>query len=40
MNKLKDIMSSNMEPLISPELDEKLRAAFPGLVAGDLLPIA
>jgi trimethylamine--corrinoid protein Co-methyltransferase len=39
MKKLKDIMASNTAPLISPEVDEKLRAAFPGLVAGELLPI-
>jgi len=39
MNKVKDIMSSNTAPLISPDVDAKLRAAFPGLVAGELLPI-
>jgi len=39
MKKLKDIMTSNTASLISPEVDEKLRAAFPGLVAGELLPI-
>jgi trimethylamine--corrinoid protein Co-methyltransferase len=39
MKKLKDVMVANVNPLISPELDEKLRAEFPGLVAGDLLPI-
>ena len=39
MKKLKEIMASNTAPLISPEVDAKLRAAFPGLVSGDLLPI-
>ncbi len=39
MKKVKDIMTTNTAPLISPEVDEKLRAAFPGLVAGELLPI-
>ncbi|NOT05664.1 MAG: trimethylamine methyltransferase [Anaerolineales bacterium] len=39
MKKLKDVMVANVNPLISPELDEKLRAEFPGLVAGELLPI-
>ena len=39
MKKLKEIMASNTTPLISPEVDAKLRAAFPGLVSGDLLPI-
>ncbi|MFN8411325.1 MAG: trimethylamine methyltransferase family protein [Anaerolineales bacterium] len=39
MKKMKDVMSANTTPLISPELDEKLRAAFPGLVAGNLEPV-
>jgi len=39
MKKLKEIMTSNTAPLISPDVDEKLHAAFPGLVAGELLPI-
>jgi hypothetical protein len=39
MNKVKEIMTKNTEPLISPEVDSKLRATFPGLVAGELLPI-
>jgi trimethylamine:corrinoid methyltransferase-like protein len=39
MKKLKEIMASNTAPLISPEVDAQLRAAFPGLVAGELLPI-
>ena len=39
MKKLKDIMAINPSSLISPEIDEKLHAAFPGLVAGELVPI-
>ena len=39
MKKVKDIMLNNTAPLISPEVDAQLRAAFPGLVAGELLPI-
>ena len=39
MNKVKEIMSKNPESLISPEVDEELRAAFPGLVAGELAAI-
>jgi trimethylamine--corrinoid protein Co-methyltransferase len=39
MKKVKEIMTSNTTPLISPELDEKLRAEFPGMVAGTLEPI-
>ena len=39
LNKAKEIMSRNTEPLISSEVDAKLRAAFPGLVAGELTPI-
>ena len=39
MKKVKEIMTSNTTPLISPELDEKLRAEFPGMVAGMLEPI-
>lgn len=39
LNKAKEIMTKNPEPLISPEVDAKLRAAFPGLVAGELTPI-
>jgi trimethylamine---corrinoid protein Co-methyltransferase len=39
MNKVKEIMTRNPAPLISPEVDAQLRAAFPGLVAGELLPI-
>jgi trimethylamine--corrinoid protein Co-methyltransferase len=39
MKKVKEIMSANTAPLISPEMDAQLKAAFPGLVAGELLPI-
>jgi trimethylamine---corrinoid protein Co-methyltransferase len=39
MNKVRDIMANNTAALISPEVDEKLRAAFPGLVAGELFPL-
>jgi trimethylamine--corrinoid protein Co-methyltransferase len=39
MNKVKEIMAKNTDPLIPPEVEEKLRAAFPGLVAGELLPL-
>lgn len=39
MKRAKEIMASHTEALIPPELDEKIRAAFPGLVAGELQPI-
>jgi trimethylamine--corrinoid protein Co-methyltransferase len=39
MKRVREIMASNTAPLISPEVEAKLRAAFPGLVAGELLPI-
>jgi hypothetical protein len=39
MNKVKEIMSTNTAPLISPEVDAQLHAAFPGLVAAELSPI-
>ena len=39
MRRVKEIMVNNTTPLISPELDEKLRAAFPGMVQGVLEPI-
>ncbi len=38
MKRAKEIMESNTDPLISPELDEKIRAEFPGLVTGVLEP--
>lgn len=39
MKRAREIMASNTEPLIPPELDEKIRAQFSGLVAGVLDPI-
>ncbi len=39
MNKVKEIMKTNPTPLISPEIDAQLHEAFPGLVAGELVPI-
>ena len=39
MKKVKEIMANNTAPLISPELDERLRAAFPNMVTGVLEPI-
>ncbi len=39
MKKVKDVMSANAAPLISAELDAKLRAEFIGMVAGELKPI-
>ena len=39
MKKVREIMTNNTELLISSEIDAKLRATFPGLVAGELLPI-
>jgi trimethylamine--corrinoid protein Co-methyltransferase len=40
MKRAKEIMESNTDPLILPELDEKIRAEFPALVAGVLEPFA
>jgi trimethylamine--corrinoid protein Co-methyltransferase len=40
MKKAKDIMMTNPTPLLSPEVDSAIREAFPGLIAGELLPIA
>jgi trimethylamine--corrinoid protein Co-methyltransferase len=39
MNKVKEIMANNTASLLSPEVDANLRASFPGLVAGELMPI-
>ncbi|WKZ39549.1 MAG: trimethylamine methyltransferase family protein [Anaerolineales bacterium] len=39
MKRAREIMANNTEPLISPELDGKIRAVFPGLVTGELQPI-
>jgi trimethylamine--corrinoid protein Co-methyltransferase len=40
MKRVREIMESNTTPLLSTELDEKIRAEFPGLVQGELRPIA
>lgn len=40
MKRAKDIMANNTEPFVSPELDEKIRAEFPGLVPGALEAVA
>ena len=40
MKKAKDIMNVNTTPHISAELDEQIRAKFPGLVSGMLEPIS
>ncbi|MBI3169518.1 MAG: trimethylamine methyltransferase family protein, partial [Chloroflexi bacterium] len=39
MKKAKEVMTNNIAPLITPDVDEKIRAAFPGLVPGVLEPI-
>lgn len=39
MKKAKEIMATNPTPLLSPEVDFAIREAFPGLIAGELLPI-
>ena len=39
MKRVKEIMANNTSSLISPEIEKKLRAEFPGMVAGELLPI-
>ena len=39
MKRVKEIMKTNTNPLIAPELETRLRAEFPGMVAGDLEPI-
>jgi len=40
MKRAAEIMASNTTSLLSPEVEEKLRAEFPGMVSGDLKPIA
>jgi trimethylamine--corrinoid protein Co-methyltransferase len=40
MKRAAEMMSANTDSLLSPEAEEKLRAEFPGLVAGDLKPFA
>jgi len=32
-------MMVNPAPLISPQVDAKIREEFPGLIAGELIPI-
>ena len=39
LKKARDIMTANITPLLSPEIDAQLHAQFPGLVAGELKPI-
>jgi len=39
MNRVREIMKQTPAPLISAEIEEKLRAQFPGLVSGALEPI-
>jgi trimethylamine--corrinoid protein Co-methyltransferase len=39
MKRVKEIMTSNTTPLLSPELDEKLRSTFKDMVPGILKPI-
>ncbi|GAB4450928.1 MAG: trimethylamine methyltransferase family protein [Anaerolineales bacterium] len=39
MNRVREIMKQNTAALISAEVEEKLRAQFPGLVSGALEPI-
>ncbi|GAB4454417.1 MAG: trimethylamine methyltransferase family protein [Anaerolineales bacterium] len=39
MNRVREIMKQNTPALISAEIEEKLRAQFPGLVSGALEPI-
>ena len=38
--KVKEVMTTNAEPLIPSEIDEKIQAEFPGLVKGLLEPIS
>jgi len=39
MKKAKELMAVNPSALLSPEVDEKIRAKFPGLIAGELIPM-
>lgn len=39
MKRVKEIMTTNTAPLLTPELDQKIRAQFNGMVAGELNPI-
>jgi len=38
MNRAKEIMSTNVESLLAPDVESRLRSGFPGLVAGELKP--
>jgi trimethylamine--corrinoid protein Co-methyltransferase len=38
MKRVKDILTRDNSATFSPEMDEKIRAAFPGMVAGDAVP--
>jgi len=38
MKRVKEILTHDNPAVFSPEMDEKIRAAFPGIVAGDSLP--
>jgi hypothetical protein len=38
MRRVKDILTRDNPATFSPELDEKIRATFPGIVAGDSVP--
>jgi trimethylamine--corrinoid protein Co-methyltransferase len=39
MNRVREVMSKNTDPLIPADIDEKLRTEFPGMVSGALEPI-
>lgn len=39
LKRAKDIMTTNPASLLSPEIDEKIRTEFPGMIAGVLEPI-
>ena len=40
MKRVREIMTNNITPLLTPEIEAKLRDEFVGLVAGELLPIS
>lgn len=40
LKKAKEIMAINPTPLLAPQVDSAIREAFPGLIAGELLPIS
>ena len=39
MKRVKEIMTTHTDSLLSPEIEGKLRAEFPGMVSGELKPI-